>query len=800
MISAVAIILSVWLGLIIERNLGLYENLWVRLSFAIIVGTLLLTWLTFFLSLFIGFNKISVFITLAIVSLCISYGRLKGRPDGISFKNILSADKTIGVTHGIALLIVMPFFIFGAWETKSGDIMYLGNYTDLSFHLSMVSAFLEQVSFIPDNPQCAGAKMSYHFLVNFHSAILNMGGFSLLLSVIIPQILFSFALATMLSNFYKQILRSELATFFSVSLLIMGHIAFFNLFFSILGRPLANLKLDMTSWNSIYDHLLFPFFNFLNPIINYFHPQRPFLFAFPLALIVLSSIYKMFLKEEVEYKHLLVMSVMVCLTPLFHIHTFLVLTPILIVSSFYMRGDWKRTVLALLPLALAAGQIWFILSQQRTPEFSGFDVHKLGGGLTELTILDSAFLSRALFWIRVAGFPLILGITGFIFYFRINRGFSLTTIEGRKNTILLVFFTIPFLFFLLINFYRFSPNWGDSNKFFLYFNLMLAVFAGKLLGSLFDKNRLGKIGAMAIIMIASIFPFSLDAYGIFTRTQSVLFTGCDRNVALWIKLNTPRDAIFLTSDDVIHYVPPLSGRRVVDGAYTRNNGFKSPQTESDVRKIYRAGDPKLLQKYHVTHVLVGPHERIKYTINHQSLDRYKLVYDKECRGSRYKIYDVRPEVRRKPAKKPGFPKDSLITAKRVFLSDMNPIRAIQDHGMLQLDANVNMETIALNGKRYKKGLGTHANSEIVFELKNSFTYFESDVGLDDTEGINHGSIVFKVYVDGKMKHKTPVMRWNSETEHIKVAVRGAKELRLIVEDTGDGIACDHASWADAMLY
>jgi len=319
----------------------------------------------------------------------------------------------------------MPFFVFGMWETESGDILFLGNYIDLSYHLSIISSFLEQNVFPPENPQFAGAKMSYHFLVNFHSAILTLGGFSLFFSVLITQILFSFALATMVYHFYKLVLNDEISTFFSASLLIMGHIAFFNFFFAALGHPLTGMDFDIGSWDTIKGHLLYPFFNFQKPIFSFFQPQRPFLFAFPMALIVLSGIYKTFLKKEVDHKLLLGLSLVLGLFPLFHIHTFLILTPILIVASFYMIGNKKQAVLSLLPLALGFVQIFFILSQPKAPGFLGFDVHKVGGGLTDLDILGSAFLTRIVFWIRAAGFPLILGITGFVFYFRKNRLFSL---------------------------------------------------------------------------------------------------------------------------------------------------------------------------------------------------------------------------------------------------------------------------------------------------------------------------------------------------------------------------------------
>lgn len=221
---------SVWIGFIVEDKFDFLEkNFWAKFSFAIIIGTLLSTWLTFSLSLLLGFTKLSLYLTLLFMALYLIYSNIRQGNNIFFFWQEALRNRRVPFVHLILLLFVMPFFIFGVWEKESGDIAYLGNYTDLSYHLSIISAFTEQTDFLPDNPQSAGAKMSYHFLVNFHSAILHKGGFDLLSSVIIPQILFSFALATMLYYFYKMVLKDTIATFFSAVFLIMGHVAFFNL-------------------------------------------------------------------------------------------------------------------------------------------------------------------------------------------------------------------------------------------------------------------------------------------------------------------------------------------------------------------------------------------------------------------------------------------------------------------------------------------------------------------------------------------------------------------------------------------
>ena len=134
------------------------------------------------------------------------------------------------------------------------------------------------------------------------------------------------------------------------------------------------------------------------------------------------------------------------------------------------------------------------------------------------------------------------------------------------------------------------------------------------------------------------------------------------------------------------------------------------------------------------------------------------------------------------------------------MSDLSMQAASQDIGVLQRDRNFLGKTISLTGKKYSRGLGTHANSEIVYELDKKYSCFKADIGIDDTEGPNHPeSVVFKVFVDGEKAYESPVMRWDSAPMQIKIDVDDKQELKLIVTDAGDNINNDQAVWADAKL-
>jgi hypothetical protein len=106
--------------------------------------------------------------------------------------------------------------------------------------------------------------------------------------------------------------------------------------------------------------------------------------------------------------------------------------------------------------------------------------------------------------------------------------------------------------------------------------------------------------------------------------------------------------------------------------------------------------------------------------------------------------------------------------------------------------------LQIGQKRYEKGLGHHANGEIVVDLAGQFTRFRSSVGVQ-WQGGNRGSVVFRVSVDGEVRFETGPMSDSDPPREVDVPVAGARQLRLTSADGGDGIGCDVANWAEARL-
>jgi len=462
------------LGLTIERKIKFSSNLWSVISFSFVIGLFISTWLTFLSSFLTGFNLWAIYLSVFFQAIVIyKLGKALSWKEQIK---VIYSDVSVSLLDIILLIAIVPFYVFCLWTTDNGDTFILGNYNDIAFHMSFVTAFTEQEEFIPDYPQVAGAKMCYHFMINFSSAILHKAGLSLMQSVNVIQILLSVFLSFLLSRFFKCFAHREFKiSFFAVVLFIFGNIAFFNLITALCKFPLGG---RIHSLNNVFSEdfilnvVLFPFFNFLSIIINYLHPQRPFLFGLPFACIIYLMLLKFLAGEGSKKSLLLLTSLLIGFLPLFHLHTFLILALTLVMFLYTSIKDKTLSIKCYLLLLPSLPQLFFLLSAKTASNFSGFDVSSMPA-LSDVRFLNSAILSRLIFWIRVSGFPFILGYMG-VFWFlccRWNQKSDMKNYEWKMN---LLFFIPTFFWFVVINFYRMMPNWGDSNKFFLYHDMFLA--------------------------------------------------------------------------------------------------------------------------------------------------------------------------------------------------------------------------------------------------------------------------------------------------------------------------------------
>ncbi|WP_308603459.1 NPCBM/NEW2 domain-containing protein [uncultured Fibrobacter sp.] len=142
-------------------------------------------------------------------------------------------------------------------------------------------------------------------------------------------------------------------------------------------------------------------------------------------------------------------------------------------------------------------------------------------------------------------------------------------------------------------------------------------------------------------------------------------------------------------------------------------------------------------------------------------------------------------------------RDAFVDAGDVaLLSTLPMVEFEQDWGEPQMDESVEHHTLRINGEPFRFGIGSHANSRLLFPLPKDFEMLHAVVGLDDESACGDGA-EFAVWTDGK-----PVWRsrriYSGESLPIQVKIRGARSLELRLDRGGDK-NCDHGDWANAWL-
>jgi hypothetical protein len=128
------------------------------------------------------------------------------------------------------------------------------------------------------------------------------------------------------------------------------------------------------------------------------------------------------------------------------------------------------------------------------------------------------------------------------------------------------------------------------------------------------------------------------------------------------------------------------------------------------------------------------------------------------------------------------------------------LNARQTQGTVQLFRSAVGTPLRIGKELCEDGLGAHATSFIEYPLDGQFRAFEVTVGIDGhTEG--RGSVLFRVFVDGKEKASSGTMSGFSTSKTLRVEdLAGARRLILSVTDAGDGNRNDLANWIDGRLF
>ncbi|WP_040197407.1 NPCBM/NEW2 domain-containing protein [Candidatus Soleaferrea massiliensis] len=140
--------------------------------------------------------------------------------------------------------------------------------------------------------------------------------------------------------------------------------------------------------------------------------------------------------------------------------------------------------------------------------------------------------------------------------------------------------------------------------------------------------------------------------------------------------------------------------------------------------------------------------------------------------------------------------------KVTYASDIDWVSATAGAGTVQKDRSHEFALAVKDAKKnimlYQKGLGTHAQSEIVYNIEGrNYLKFEAMVGVNAIKNRETSSVNFMVYADGVKVYESGTLKVNDAAKRVSVNLEGVKELKLVSDKADGSIDSDHADWCDA---
>ena len=144
----------------------------------------------------------------------------------------------------------------------------------------------------------------------------------------------------------------------------------------------------------------------------------------------------------------------------------------------------------------------------------------------------------------------------------------------------------------------------------------------------------------------------------------------------------------------------------------------------------------------------------------------------------------------------------------VFLSDLEPA-VVKEEPLFtspapwRRDQSVAGNTLQVGVRKFEKGLGVHARSELSFDVPPESNWFLATIGIDEetrSESTNlqnpAGDCEFRLLADGRELFSARV-KGGEPPQTLRLELRNVKRLTLLVEPGEDFDFADHADWCDA---
>jgi len=135
---------------------------------------------------------------------------------------------------------------------------------------------------------------------------------------------------------------------------------------------------------------------------------------------------------------------------------------------------------------------------------------------------------------------------------------------------------------------------------------------------------------------------------------------------------------------------------------------------------------------------------------------------------------------------------------KILLSQLDLSKMEAGWGIVHADSSIEGNPLTVAGQTFDHGIGTHAISKMMIDLRGNAVKFHALAGVDDEAG-EQASMEFFVLGDKKILWQSGRMQKGDPAKTAEVDLSGIQRLALYVSDGGDYNYYDHADWLDAWI-
>jgi len=567
---------------------------------------------------------------------------------------------------GIAILLAM---VFNRAVFERPDGIYTGvmnNLGDLPLHLQVINSFAQGHNVPPEDPTFAGVRFAYPFLVDFLAAMMVRAGAGVIFVVWLQNMVMAMALVGLLHYWTVLLTRNRMAGVIAPMLVLFsGGLGWWLLFYESSSdgffATLGNLQHDYTIVpNSIL--------RWGNSLTTLFVPQRSILFGMPLAITIFCQWWLAISQQEhaapsdteptatsaleqnttisakasksrrkrphkaasvilqpdplnFYLRRMLAAGLCAGLLPLIHAHTFLTVIAAAACLALIFHSAWRSWLYFFaIALIVCLPEILWLANTGgvNTRSYLGWQP---GWDHGQHNVIWFWFVNTGLF------IPLL------VIALALRRG-------TFKLPQLVIKFYIPFsLCFIVLNLIKVAPWVWDNIKVLFLWYVASAPLVAWLLARWWQQRSFlrwlapvvlatlllaGALDVLRVVSEASEYQ-EFDAQGI---VAARLISAQTAPRALVLHAPTYNSPVFLT------------GRRSLLGypGWMWSRGLDYSERSADIERIY-SGEPqaeRLLRKYNVDYVLVGPMELASFKVNEQFWAKYKTF----SQAGAYRVYQI----------------------------------------------------------------------------------------------------------------------------------------------------------------